>query len=194
MQKHNICFVSLLLGGLLLASPLTAQEMQVDLDPARTTIEFTLPATLHTVHGSFKLKSGTVRFNTATGAASGEIVADAISGDTGNKGRDKKMHGEILESKRYPQITFSPKQMVGNVPTSGTAIVNMQGTFRIHGVEHAVTLTIPAQIAGENITATAEFDVPYVAWGMKDPSTFFLHVNHEVHVRISAIGRLTVVH
>ena len=194
MQKHIVSFAGLLFGGLFFAIQLPAQEMQVDLDPARTTIEFTLPATLHTVHGSFKLKSGTVRFNTATGAASGEIVADATSGDTGNKGRDKKMHGEILESKRFPEVIFVPKQVDGKVPSSGTATVNVQGTFRIHGSDHELTLAIPLQIVGDKVTATTEFDVPYVAWGMKDPSTFFLHVNHEVHVKISAIGRLTVVH
>jgi len=194
MQKQIKHLAVLMLGGYVFASPLTAQEMQVDLDPARTTIEFMLPATLHTVHGSFKLKSGTVRFNTATGAASGEIVADATSGDTGNKGRDKKMHGEILESRRFPEVIFLPKQVDGKVPSSGTATVNVQGSFRIHGSDHELTLAIPVQIVGENITVTAEFDVPYVAWGMKDPSTFFLHVDHEVHVRIAAIGRLMLVH
>jgi len=33
-----------------------AQESAVDLDPAQTTIEFTLDTTLHAVHGTFKLK------------------------------------------------------------------------------------------------------------------------------------------
>ena len=103
MRKHKIWLTSLLFGGLFFASQLCAQQMQVDLDPARTTIEFTLPATLHTVHGSFKLKSGTIRFDTAIGVASGEIIADATSGNTGNKGRDKKMHAAVPEPAPLPQ-------------------------------------------------------------------------------------------
>jgi hypothetical protein len=36
---------------------------------------------------------------------------DATSGDTGNTGRDHKMHQEILESQRYPEIIFTPTRM-----------------------------------------------------------------------------------
>src|ERR1700683_4060962 len=81
----------------LLGSSASAQESTVKLDPAQTTIEFTLDSTLHTVHGTFKLKSGHISFDTATGKAGGEIIVDATSGDSDNKGRDKKMHHEILE-------------------------------------------------------------------------------------------------
>ena len=38
------------------SAPAPGQEIAFDLDPARTTVQFTLGGTLHTVHGSFKLK------------------------------------------------------------------------------------------------------------------------------------------
>src|SRR6476646_7260108 len=83
--------------------PLTAAENSIELDPARTSIAFTLGDVLHTVHGTFKLKRGAVKFDSATGSASGEIVVDVASGNSGNSGRDKRMHKEILESVRYPE-------------------------------------------------------------------------------------------
>ena len=75
-----------------LAAPLLAQEVTVELDPAQTHIAFTLSDVLHTVHGTFKLKNGTVRFDPATGAASGLVVVDTTSGDSGSQARDRKMH------------------------------------------------------------------------------------------------------
>src|SRR5579872_3719515 len=77
------------------AFPAHAQESVFTLDPAQTKIEFTLDTTLHTVHGTFQLKSGTVRFDSAAGAASGSLVVDSASGNSDNTSRDKKMHGEI---------------------------------------------------------------------------------------------------
>src|SRR5580692_11608914 len=97
------------------AETLRAQETTLELDPANSRIEFTLAATLHTVHGTFALKSGTIHFNPSKGTASGVVVVDATSGNSGNSGRDHKMHAEILESQRYPEITFTPTKMSGKV-------------------------------------------------------------------------------
>ena len=50
-----------------LAASAFAQPMHVQLDPAATTINFTLGDVLHTVHGVFKLKSGDLWFDPSTG-------------------------------------------------------------------------------------------------------------------------------
>jgi len=80
----------------LLPSVVAAQQITVNLDPAQTKIEWTLGDVLHTVHGTFKLKSGSVTFDPKSGDASGEIIVDATSGESGNHARDQKMHKEIL--------------------------------------------------------------------------------------------------
>ncbi|HST09761.1 MAG TPA: YceI family protein, partial [Terriglobales bacterium] len=89
---------------LALATSVIAQQRPLVLqpDPASTTAETTLSATLHTVHGKFLLRHGEVRFDPATGKISGEIVFDATSGKTGNEGRDRKMHKDVLESSKFP--------------------------------------------------------------------------------------------
>jgi hypothetical protein len=53
------------------AETLRAQEMTLELDPANTRIEFPLAATLHAVHGTFALTSGTIHFNPCNGPAGG---------------------------------------------------------------------------------------------------------------------------
>src|SRR5689334_20646410 len=104
---------SILLIFVAVATSLFGQETALDLDPAQTHVEFTLGAVLHTVHGTFQLKRAALRYDLATGKASGEIVIDARSGQTGNDSRDKKMHKSILESERYPEIVFLPDRVDG---------------------------------------------------------------------------------
>jgi polyisoprenoid-binding protein YceI len=159
--------------------------------PAQTTIEFTLDTTLHAVHGTFKLKSGHIYFDPAAGKASGEIIVDAASGDTDNKGRDKKMHEEILESKKYPEIIFTPQRVKGAVNPQGASQVEVSGVFRIHGQDHDITMTFTVQQPADGkIQASTHFSVPYVQWGIKSPSTFLLHAGDTVEIEVHASGQL----
>jgi len=172
------------------AMTLRAQEMTLELDPAKTRIEFTLAATLHTVHGTFALKTGTVHFNPPTGAASGLIVVDATSGNTGNSSRDHKMHKEILESQSYPEITFTPGKLSGKFDLQAGSSVHVDGILKLHGAEHPMALTLPVQAKGDTLTAETHLVIPYIAWGLKNPSTVFLHVSDKVDVNITAVGRI----
>src|ERR1700682_6157844 len=89
IQFHLALFA--VLAAFLLAPTGRAQEIAVQLDPIQTKIEFTLGSTLHTVEGTFKLKSGTIRLDPSTGKMGGSIVVDATRGGSGNGGRDHKM-------------------------------------------------------------------------------------------------------
>jgi polyisoprenoid-binding protein YceI len=176
---------------LLLPSMVGAQQITVNLDPAQTKIQWTLGATMHTVHGTFKLKSGRVTFEPQSGAASGEIIVDATSSESGNNSRDNKMHKEVLESQRYPEITFSPTHVMGRVADQGTSNLQVQGVFHIHGANHDLTLSLPVEKSGDAVSASTSFVVPYQEWGMKDPSTFFLKVEKTVSISISSVGRIS---
>ena len=178
------------------APALRAQEITVDLDPAATIVDFTLAATMHTVHGTFKLKTGQIRINASTGKASGAIVLDATSAGTDNSSRDKKMHGEILESAKFPEITFTPSSVKGNLTALASpqraAQFDVSGAFRLHGQDHDATLTISVQPGpAGHIDATAQFSVPYIQWGLKSPNTFLLHVADSVDVSVHASGRIS---
>jgi polyisoprenoid-binding protein YceI len=167
-----------------------AQESGVNLDPAQTTIEFTLDTTLHTVHGTFKLKSGHISFDPATGKASGAIVVDATSGDSDNESRDKKMHQQILESQKYPEIVFTPQHVKGAINPQGVSQVELSGVFRIHGQDHDITMTFSVQPpSGDKVQASSRFSVPYVQWGIKSASTFLLHASDTVEIEVHASGQ-----
>jgi polyisoprenoid-binding protein YceI len=173
-----------------LAPILFAQESVVTLDPAQTKIEFTLPATGHTVHGAFKLKSGEIHFDTTTGKASGALIVDATSGESGSDGRDKKMHQEIIESPKFSEISFMPHTLKQSVASEGTSEGLVGGTFRLRGQEHEITLRFTAEhLAGNQVKIETHFSVPYVEWGLKNPSSFILRVDKAVGVEIHAVGQ-----
>ncbi|HEV2732786.1 MAG TPA: YceI family protein [Terriglobales bacterium] len=71
------------------------------------------------MEGSFLLKYGAIRFNPATDKASREVVFDASSGKTGNSSRDNKMHKDVIQSRRYPEIVFHPDRADGTLSTYG---------------------------------------------------------------------------
>ena len=168
-----------------------AQEAVLQLDPQHTTINFTLGDVLHTVHGTFQLKRGELRLEPVSGQVTGEIVVDAKSGVSGNAMRDRKMHREVLDSDRYPEIVFRPDRVEGSVSLSGQSSIYVDGVFSIHGANHE--LRVPAEVkAGPGYwTATLHFGVPYARWGMKNPSTLFLKVSESVDIDLTASGNLT---
>ncbi len=167
-----------------------ASEIVLGLDPAQSKVRWTLGSTVHTVHGSFAVKKGTVQLDTSTGKAGGEIVVDATSGNSGNDGRDKKMHKEVLESGRYAEIIFRPDRVEGKIAPQGIMTVQVHGLFVLHGSEHELTVPVQAELAGDHWTGSAKFNVPFIDWGLKNPGNFFLRVNHAVEIELDLKGSL----
>jgi polyisoprenoid-binding protein YceI len=163
--------------------------LKVLFDPAQTQIHWKLSGIPHSVRGTFKLKTGELVINSATGVAEGEILVDATTGESGNAARDKTMQNEVLESNRYPGIFFHPTEIKGPFKAGeGTQELKGEGTFNIHGADHPLELPLKVQIADGVLTATTSFTVPYVAWGMKDPSRYLRRVGRQVEVEIVAKG------
>ena len=190
MMKLMRLFVPLCMSAVLLAAGETipSQARSFAIDPVQTKVEFTLGSLLHTVHGDFRLKRGTLRYDAQSGKLSGELVVDAASGESGSPARDRRMHASILESAKYPEITFRPDRVDGKVAAEGRSEVQVHGVFAIHGEEHEmlVPATIGAADGQYNVTVT--FEVPYVKWGMKNPSTLMLRVNDKVDIIVQTVA------
>jgi polyisoprenoid-binding protein YceI len=177
----------------LTALPALAQQMELQLDPAQTRVDFTLGATLHAVHGTFKLRHGTVWIDAGTGKAAGELVIDATSGESGNGDRDERMHKNILESGKYRDITLTLDRFDGKLNLQGDSDLKLHGQFGIHGGQHELTLPTKVHINGQQLEADTGFPVPYQKWGMKNPSTFILRVDDSVQIQIQAVGHIAPV-
>ena len=162
-----------------------AADFRIQLTSETTTITWTLSDVLHTVHGTFKVKRGEIHFEPESGKASGEVVVDSTSGESGSGARDGRMHKNVLESQKYPEISFIPDRVEGKVELTGTSSVKLHGIFKIHGAAHEITVPVELSAKENRLTANLKFAVPYVEWGMKDPSNFLLKVGKSVEIDVT---------
>ena len=167
-----------------------ASEIVLTVNPAQSTVHWSVGSTLHLVHGTFAVKKGTLRFDPETGHAGGEIVVNATSGESGNNSRDARMHKEILETPKYPDVIFHPTQLEGKVAVSGPSDGQLHGVFSVHGADHDLLAPVHAELSGDHWKGTAKFEVPYVKWGIKDPSNFLLKVKPIVNVELELSGEV----
>lgn len=170
----------------------SAEERVLILQPAKTSVTFIVKATGHDIEGAFPFAFGQIRFDTETGVASGELTIDVRRSQTGNSLRDWEMHRKVLETERYPVAVFRPNRVQGTLSSSGVSDLVLAGIVAFHGSEHVLNVPIRATLAGEIVMAEAVFDVPYVAWGLRNPSVLFLRVAPVVAVTVKTEASLRV--
>ena len=162
----------------------------MELDPSKTLIEFRLPGVLHTTHGTFKLEHGIIKADPGTGEAGGSITVDAKSGDSGVGARDTRMKDSVLEVQKYPEITFVPGHVTGQLGTDGQFQARLQGVLTLHGARHQIVIEVQGRLIGDGLIATTHFSVPYVDWGLEDPSVLLLTVAKQVDIDIATAGHV----
>jgi polyisoprenoid-binding protein YceI len=178
----------LLLPNATQSAQMAAQEVALTVDPARSKISWNVDSTMHMVHGTFALKAGSIHFDQSSGRAGGEIVVSAMSGESGNTSRDEKMHKEVLESGKYPDAIFRPSKIEGKVSSSESSDVKVHGTLLLHGSSHEIVVPLHSELTAEIWKGTGKFEVPYIAWGLKNPSNFLLKVQPVVIVEVEMAG------
>ena len=183
--------------ALFLALPLSlapaafAQHQTFTVNPDASQVAFTLGGSGHHVQGTFHVQSGSIDFDPGAQKISGSVVVAAGSGNSGEPSRDKKMNSDVLDTAHFAEVTFAPSSYQGAIAPSGDSTIQVSGVFTLHGTPHDLTLPMQIHIDGANLTAKGHFTVPYVKWGLKDPSIFILKVAKEVDIDLSLSGRLT---
>jgi polyisoprenoid-binding protein YceI len=176
----------------ILATPSAlGQHQTFTIDSRSSTIAFSLGDVLHSVHGVFQVQGGSVDFDPAARQISGSIVVAADSGHSGNDMRDRKMQKDILDAPHFADVSFIPHSYEGSISLNGDSRIKVTGTFTLHGNPHELTVPIQLHTDGKQCTANAHISVPYVKWGLKDPSTFILRVTKEVTVDITLFGTVS---
>lgn len=173
-----------------LPAPGRADEWRLTIDPERSEVRITLAATLHTVRGTFQVERGDLTLEPDSGCLAGEVVVDATSGGTGNRRRDRDMHSDVLDSDRHPAIVLRPRRLEGELAPSGRSEVRVHGELVLLGESHPVVLPLVVELTGSRFAAAGELEIPYVEWGLTDPSTWLLRVAKTVDIAVVAEGRL----
>jgi polyisoprenoid-binding protein YceI len=181
---------TLLLIAAALSPAILQAQNKLSLDTTRSEVHFTLTDTLHVVHGTFHIQQGDVTFDPATGKANGSILVDALSGQSGNSVRDHRMAKEELKAPDYKTVAFAPTRFTGTFNPTGDSALQVHGLFTLLGTPHEIDVPMQVQVNGDQIHAVGSFAVPYIQWGLKDPSTFMIKVEKEVHVDLDLTGTL----
>lgn len=168
-----------------------AQHQTFSVNPDSSQIAFSLAGTGHHVNGTFHVQSGTIDFDRTAQKISGSVVVNAGSGNSGEPSRDKKMNSDVLDVAHFEEVSFAPKSYQGTIAPSGDSTIQVAGVFTLHGTPHDLTVPLQIHIDGTSLTAKTHFTVPYVQWGLKDPSIFVLKVAKEVDIDLNLAGRLS---
>jgi polyisoprenoid-binding protein YceI len=187
MKKSAVFVVAVFL----VSSSSFAQQRTFTVDPAASKVAFSLTGTGHAVSGTFHVQSGSIDFDPSAAKIAGSVIVAAGSGDSGDKGRDKNMNTQVLDVAHFAEVSFVAKSFQGTIAPSGDSSIQVTGVFTLHGTPHDLTVPMQIHIEGANLTAKTHFVVPYVQWGLKDPSVFILKVAKEVGIDLSLAGSLS---
>ena len=183
-------FAAIALAGLLAPAAL-AQHQTFVVNPEASEVKIALKTTHELVSGAFHVQSGSIGFDSSAPGMSGSVVVLAASGKTGNGSRDKKMNKDILEVEQHATISFEPRTYAGALAPSGDSNLQVTGIFTLLGAPHEITIPILVHMDGATASAKAHFIVPYVQWGLKNPSFMFWKADNDVASDLSLTGQLS---
>jgi polyisoprenoid-binding protein YceI len=175
----------------LLAPAALAQHQTFVVNPDSSEVKMTLNTTHEVVNGTFHIQSGSIGFDRSNPQMSGSMVVLAGSGKTGNGSRDKKMNKDILVVEQYATVSFEPKTYSGPIAPSGDSTLQVTGIFTLLGKPHQITIPILVHLEGANTAVKAHFVVPYIEWGLKDPSFLVWKADHDVAIDLSLAGTIS---
>jgi polyisoprenoid-binding protein YceI len=168
-----------------------AQHQTFTVNPDASEVKMTLHTTHEVVNGTFHIQSGSVAFDRNNLTMSGLMIVLPDSGKTGNNSRDKKMKNDILKVDQFATITFEPKSYTGTISPEGDSTIQVSGVFTLLGNPHDLTIPMQIHIDGTKATAKAHFIIPYIQWGLKDPSFMFWKAEHDVAIDLDLVGEIS---
>ena len=181
-------FAAFALAVILAPAAVLAQHQTFVINPDASEVKMTLKTTHEIVNGSFRVQSGSVEFDRSTPKMSGWITVAAGSGKTGNDSRDKKMYKDILKVEQYANVSFEPKSYAGTISPSGDSTIQVTGIFTLLGTPHEITVPMQVHLDVAGATAKSHFVVPYVQWGLKNPSFLIWKADNDVAIDLNLVG------
>jgi len=181
---------ALLALAVILAPTALAQHQTFIVDPDASEIKMTLKTTHELVIGTFHIQSGSIEFDRNDPKMLGSVIVLAGSGKTGNDSRDKKMNKDILRVDQYRTVSFAPKTYTGIIAPSGDSTIQVSGGFTLLGNLHNLTIPMQIHMDGSKATVKALFIIPYVQWGLKNPSFMFWKAANDVAINLNLVGQI----
>jgi polyisoprenoid-binding protein YceI len=176
---------------LLFVSQALAQHQTFTVNPDSSEVKMTLKTNHDIVNGTFHVQAGAIEYDRAGPNISGSVVVGADTGKTGNDSRDKKMDKDVLKVQQYTTVSFTPKSFTGTIAAAGDSTIQVTGTLTLLGAPHDISVPMQIHIEGGRCTAKGHFEIPYVQWGLKDPSFMVWKAEKVVDIDLNLVGSLS---
>ena len=170
---------------------LLAQHQNLVVNSDSSEVKIRLNTTHEVVNGTFHVQSGLIDFDRTASRISGIVIVGTGTGKTGNDSRDKKMKNDILKVEQFATVAFAPKSYTGTIAASGDSNIQVTGVFTLLGTPHELTIPMRIRIEGPKATVQGDFVVPYVQWGLKNPSFLFWKAENDVRIDLNLIGQIS---
>jgi hypothetical protein len=177
--------------AVILAPAVLAQHQTFAVNSDASEVKIKLNTTREVVNGTFRVQSGSINFDRTASHISGIVIVAAGSGKTGSDSRDKKMNKDILKVDQFAIVSFAPKAYTGTIAASGGSTIQVSGVFTLLGTPHDLTTPMQIHIDGSKATARAQFVVPYVQWGLKNPSFLIWKAENDVAIVLNLAGQVS---
>jgi len=101
----------------------------------------------------------------------------------------KEVDELVLESAKYPEITFRSTGVTG-LPRAGGYDVKISGDLTLHGVTRPITIPARVTLEGGSMRAVGEFEIDRKKFGVNATEAFhgFVKVRHEIKFVFDIIG------
>jgi len=168
-----------------------AQHQTFAVNTDASEVKIKLNTTHEVVNGTFHIQSGAIDFDRTASHISGIVIVAAGSGKTGNNSRDKRMNNDILKVDQYTTVSFAPNAYTGTIAPSGDSIIQVSGVFTLLGTAHDLTVPMQIHMDGSKAAARSHFVIPYVRWGVKNPSFLIWKAENDVAIDLDLIGNIS---
>ncbi len=175
------------------AGPQQDDFLHLVVEPGAIQVHFAVGAVFHTVRGTARAHSAAMSMNTETGEMLGQVAVAAGSLATGLAWRDHRMHEQVLRTEEHPDIQLQLISAEGTLDLQRGGTLQVEGTLHLAGTVNPLSFPVELRITdpGEReVHFQGGFHVPYVRWGLRDPSAVLLRVDKEVRVTFAGRGRL----
>ena len=92
---------------------------------------------------------------------------------------------------QYTTVSFAPKTYTGTIAPSGDSTIQVSGVFTLIGIAHDLTIPMQIHMDGSKAMARAQFVVPYVQWGLKNPSFLIWKAENDVAIDLNLVGQIS---
>ena len=125
--------------------------------------------------------------------ASSLAMTDNMS-DKDRRELELTLNQDVLETSRYPEISFESTKVSASEAGDGQFFVNVVGALTLHGVSNTQAVSAQIALTGDMLRAHGEFSVLQSAYGIQPVSVAggALKVKDELKCSFDIVGRKKV--